>query len=858
VTWLEALLALEQGATLVTAGQRLSRVLSDDFDRRQQADGKAVWPTPDILPWNAWLVRAWNRLSQVLASRGEGPPLLLSSAQQMKVWESIIEGQHRGRDLVQPAATADSAIGAWELLHSWIGPLPEYEWQATADTRAYNEWQRTYARLLARHQWLDPALLPDRLLAHDPRLWLDLSQPLLLAGFEELTPLQCRLLDAFRAAGAKVESLAETSDRCPTEYTFAGADTNAEIAAAAHWAAARLAEHPGCSIAVVVPNLGAVRARIERIFSEVLPPERVNISLGLPLVSYPIIFSAFTALRCAEGAVRLEDMGHVLRSPFFTGAARERSKRALADGALRRLGALELPLARTLDEVGRHCPDMHARLKAFRSRLREARPSGTPSYWAHTLSSLLDSLGWPGDRQRTSLEYQTLTRWKSLLGSFAALEVVTPSMRLDEAVRNLRRLSAEDVYQPQTGASGVQVMGLLETSGLSFDYLWVMGLHDEVWPLPASPNAFLPAAAQRRANVPHATAERELHFARETTGRLRRSARHVVWSYPLHEDDRALRPSSLLPDCPRIELPAALPALPTGGPVVDAPDLAAVLPDGPLRGGAGLLQDMSACPFKAYAKRRLGAGALDSPHPGLDAGGRGSLLHDALKFVWRELGGSDALQSPDLPELVRVAVAKAIEENAARAAGLMGRFRELEQERLERLVLEWLQLERQRSPFQVYGVEHERPIRIGPLEMNVRIDRIDRLPGGQDVILDYKTNRKAPSAWDGDRPDEPQIPLYAVTHDAELAAVAFAQVIAGRPAFKGRAATPEVLPGVKAQNDFESMTVEWRQILEALAERFAAGHAVIDPRRGELTCRICDLAPVCRHEERTEIASEDC
>jgi ATP-dependent helicase/nuclease subunit B len=52
-------------------------------------------------------------------------------------------------------------------------------------------------------------------------------------------------------------------------------------------------------------------------------------------------------------------------------------------------------------------------------------------------------------------------------------------------------------------------------------------------------------------------------------------------------------------------------------------------------------------------------------------------------------------------------------------------------------------------------------------------------PAGE-IILDYKTGSAAPADWLGPRPDEPQLPLYAVvSNNPNLAAVAFASVRPG-------------------------------------------------------------------------------
>ena len=53
-------------------------------------------------------------------------------------------------------------------------------------------------------------------------------------------------------------------------------------------------------------------------------------------------------------------------------------------------------------------------------------------------------------------------------------------------------------------------------------------------------------------------------------------------------------------------------------------------------------------------------------------------------------------------------------------------FAELERERLAKLAREWLEVERARPPFEVAALEEKRTLAVGGLELNGRIDRIDR------------------------------------------------------------------------------------------------------------------------------------
>ena len=147
----------------------------------------------------------------------------------------------------------------------------------------------------------------------------------------------------------------------------------------------------------------------------------------------------------------------------------------------------------------------------------------------------------------------------------------------------------------------------------------------------------------------------------------------------------------------------------------------------------------------------------------------------------------------------------------------------------------------------------------GGITVNVKLDRLDRIGSGR-VVIDYKTGACKTAAWMGERPDEPQVPLYASSLGAELAAVAFAVVRSGDSRFRGIAREGEPLPKVctldkdraaaKQYRDWNHMVEGWREALDAIGRGFAAGDARVDPKRGEATCETCDQAAFCRIAEK--------
>jgi len=339
-------------------------------------------------------------------------------------------------------------------------------------------------------------------------------------------------------------------------------------------------------------------------------------------------------------------------------------------------------------------------------------------------------------------------------------------------------------------------------------------------------------------------------------GRLLASAPDIVLSYPETEGDRLLAPSSLLAggywqtrdgdDQPndwiaRMRASVAIEQFTDESAPVIAADVMQA-------GGASLFKDMAACPFRAFAKHRLGARPLEETDLGLNYKDRGNTVHRALQFIWTELGSHARLMELAAGELHDL-IARNVEA-ALNQLGV-GIGRKVEQRRLQNLLAQWLEIEKSRAAFIVLKPEEERLVNVGGFQIRTRADRIDALNSGGEIILDYKTGQVKSTAWDTDRPDEPQLPLYCATSERPISGAAFAVIRTGELAFRGVTEHDAALPGIKKMltqpGSFAELVVDWRRILEKLASDFRAGVAAVDPKQG--ACEYCGLTALCRIRE---------
>jgi ATP-dependent helicase/nuclease subunit B len=643
---------------------------------------------------------------------------------------------------------------------------------------------------------------------------------------------------------------------------------------AALWARALLQERNERRIGIVVPKLHKERAAVAKIFDDVLCPARglwakeqrpYNISLAPALGRSPVIAAALGLLELTQDDPSLAKLACLLRSPFIAGSESEMAKRALLDAKLRDKGELICSWSLLARYAQEFAPILAQRLAALRQEFARICGAATTGEWAKVFRNLLQAAGWPGDRALNSEEHQALARWDKLLNEFSTLDSCLPRLGFHDAVVRLRRVTDDVLFQPESPELPVQILGLLEARGQTFDHLWVAGMHDEVWPAPCSPNPFLPLVLQRKFNLPHATPERELEHAKAALKGLLASADDVVLSWPRREGDVELHPSRLILEFPEAsEIKLAQMTL-YRDLIHNArqleffrDDRAPALAPGTFKRGSALFKNQAACPFKAFAEIRLRAQSLEELALGLSAADRGRLVHEVIGAIWDELKTYLALiAEPNLPGLVARAVAKVLAQAAKfRPHTFTTAFAALEERRLAALMLEWLELERARPPFGSVSCEVKKTENIGSVTVNLRVDRIDRFANGEIALVDYKTGECDVAGWDDERPEEPQLPLYAYGVE-NLAALSFAQLRRGEVKFAGLAAREGIAPGIKAAPDWQARITDWRRVLEELAQQFLSGAAQVDPKRFPHTCRNCDLPALCRIAERRADEHDD-
>jgi probable DNA repair protein len=427
-----------------------------------------------------------------------------------------------------------------------------------------------------------------------------------------------------------------------------------------------------------------------------------------------------------------------------------------------------------------------------------------------------------------------------------------------DALQALELQAQTAIFAPPPTDAPVQVMSVAEAEGSIFDAVVFLRATDANWPASERVNPLLPWTLQRSLKMPGSDPVLTAAKSRAFTDDLLRRSGDVLFTYAAEDGSGKLRPSPLLAemriehvDAERFVPPAQLVENVTVENGVDDSVLPA-LPSHEVAGGAAVLKLQAACGFLAFAELRLRAAEPKRGSMGLDAGESGSLLHRTLQNFWKRVETQEALKAMSWGERDTI-LARAIDEALPRRLqvrdGWDRAYLALQKERLRSLLQLWLEEELKRGPFTVLAVEQDQTVTVGPLTLNVRMDRIDKVGDGV-FFVDYKTGYAAdPKQWIGERPDDPQLPLYTLLPEAEeLRGVAFAKVRTGREMkWLGYQMEEGILPRSKTNvRDIASLVEEWRGTLTRLAEDFAAGNADVHPKSFEVNCTHCAQRLLCR------------
>lgn len=879
-------LSKNQNTIIITPNQRLAATLIDEHSSYQVDN---TWLKANIISIQHWGNHLWQDYIFEL------PKKILTTQEENIIWQEVVKNSETGSNILNPVKTAELAKQAWHNLIQWNYQLSNLEKYINSsnliNTQVFCYWAKKFQTHCDLNHYIDHASA-IRHIANNQSFLKNLAQnSFVFYEFLELTPLQQLLIK--NIAQYKTVKVINHHKKNSSTHSIKRVELDTqeqELGSMAQWAHElhinnRKLEKK-LKIACVIPSLHQIKNDAERVFKKIFnsntPP--IDFSAGTKLSDYPVIQLATNILEIATGsAIKPHDFelfSTIIKSPYLRHAEREYSQRMFIDKQLRTMCNRQLSLKSYMHHLKSISSKFNLdtsfaklveQLNNFQINLSSLSKL---EFTKHSIALLL-TIGWPGERSLDSTEYQVTQRFIKLLDELQSLICFAKPASYQHCLLLLNQLANNTVFQIEKEKTDIQILGLLEASGMQFDHLWLMGLDDLTWPSKAKPNPFLPHQLQSTSKMPHASAEREFDFCETLTNQLINNSKQVIISSAKTADDKILRPSGLINHIKLSEHSECVNSYSNqahSSTSVNTDRLETISDQTgtaitknsleEIKGGTEIIRRQSLCPFMAYASLRLNADGLKPLTDAPDALLRGSLLHKTLELFWLSIQNQAnllSLSATELEDKINFAVDQAISEiNKNYFSELM---LEIEKTRLVKLINQTLNLEIQRENFKIVGLEQKQKFSFEHFNIHIKADRIDQLDNGEYVIIDYKTGLPSMSSWFGERPKEPQLPLYCVIQ-SKTAHLVFAQVRFNNCVYKGISQNAENFSlKIKTIKNFDKTSYDyqannwsaqqerWKMTIEKLASDFTLGKAAVDPV-DYTACNFCDLHSLCRINEK--------
>ena len=333
-------------------------------------------------------------------------------------------------------------------------------------------------------------------------------------------------------------------------------------------------------------------------------------------------------------------------------------------------------------------------------------------------------------------------------------------------------LFLEDMIEETTlpierSQSPIQILGMLETTGLDFTDLWICGMEHENFPSAVSANLLLPSKTRREYDLPRSSPQQELEFAQARINAWLASSENTIFSFA--RDTEISKDNSLTT---LLSKHNSIVQEPIGGKTLNpffssqgvemeqyTDEHGSSIQEPLLKGGTRRLSIHQECNFKSFAEFQLKLRPIEEISLLTGPLERGTILHEILHTL-RSEKESTKNYLEITPKSIRLFCKKILEKNDQ----LPRSFRTAEINRLSTMIESFLELERSRLPFKTVALEKRFILELGDIQIEIRVDRIDSNETGM-FVFDYKSSNRSISQGSIATSRDLQLPAYSLIED---------------------------------------------------------------------------------------------
>lgn len=801
-------------------------------------------------------------------------------------------------DYLNPMIKADKIATRWKFGTEYICDTPL--------SGRFKLWrQRVHARLSSGgYVTINQAL--EMLIKAIKDGQLKIADNVALYSFDEVPPLYSDLFNVL-ASKSNVINIEVQHDKIANWKKVSTKNKSDQYETAARWALQYHTHNPHKRLAIVVPDMEANKKRLIRELDDLFKPQwtldlqsyklAYDVSLGDKLTSFSFINDALFTLSINTEKENVENIARIFRMPSIKHFNIERYTRHKFANTVMDNGAFEKPLSSAY--MHQECPlQIKKRLSDFDDVMNSGLSVQLPSEWAKKFSNALDALGWLRDAGSSEHISNGIDGLKECFDKLANLDLHLGAIDMSLAHKLLCSYCEYHTVNASVGNTPISILGTLEAAGLEYDAFWVVDCNADVFPSMVSLNDCLPLYLQQEKGAPHSSVQREFEYTNRLFDRYKSSCSQLYTSYVVENEKCVeVKPAYIL------EFVEFVPSLDEiictdvhsrkqlhfqSFDVVKEIDTRSVSVktsiDGlkTIKGGSLLVQDAMNCKMGAYIKHELGYKEINCIKSiGYTPQNRGDIVHEALEHFWTEikkisLQSSSATDHETLISLPEQDISALLEEGVESGIFWTARddvpvmLRNSEKELVLRTLHMWIEKEKERTPFNVVGIEMNKVVPLGEFTVKIRIDRVDQINVANNdlaVALDYKTGENNIKQALASK-FASQLPLASLPslstmrrakgrpiYDGEISGVAYANVCLNNTSVSGIGRGSDLIDfGIadvtkhrsrSAPKDWDKLKEYWKGKMIQSVTDYASGKLTYTPSIE--ACAYCPIRNYCEH-----------
>ena len=877
----ELALLASSGTLTITPNNRTSAVLTNHVVTLVLNETKKIaCKMPNIQPLGAWVESVFSKLR---ASNVEpfSSLALIGNNELVSYWVRAMHFDSIGESLINPSEWLSDALSADKVLSRW--QVKEYSPDSVL-SESFKRWRVSVQRDLLSKGYVTQSMAIELLITAIRDGKVAIPKLVALYAFDEKPPLYQALFDAI-SEQSELREVSPLNNRSKW-FKVSTQDAHDQLDTVARWASNIVENEPTKTIAIISPDLKKSKKAILKSLNNVFEPQWIlpesgvytapyDVSLGQGLKKIPFFNRALFYLGITGATVNSEDVLNIITDPFTAPnktEALERRKFAKKMRDNRGLKTSLLSLA-----MKSYCPPILSKSLNDFTRVSTMHPGSLlPSRWANLFNNSLKSLGWGVGVKLNEIEAAGIDKWKGALDALSCLDIHTGEIPRELAVKLLEQYCINTLVTPHSKGSPISVLGSLEAAGLNYDYMWVLDCNDNVFPAPASLNTCLPVALQIDNKMPHSSGEREFEFTQQLFARYTTSCSEFYTSYITNDQYGTKKPASILNladakvekeiliDKDIIDYKSL--TYKQFGVTEENDEIGRLAISGKkVDGGVSVIDQMQQCGMQAITSKRL---KVDNHKPNYTMGftgtERGEMLHNALENFWAEViniseQNNASSHSAELHSLSEARCLSLIEQSVDVAFFWVDREdinqQLIEQERLLMIstLSQWIEVEKQRTDFNIIAMEKTDCINLGGFQLKIRKDRLDEVivsvNSKKTLALDNKSSEELVGSAFSSSPKS-QLPLAALSDNAD--GFGYLNVVPNSPNISGiiNDEQSDDLPlvskhGYKVSKDWEKLKEFWRELFSEKIKQYVNGDVAYSP--SAKACIYCVKRSLCNY-----------